>query len=150
MNNKKNNKGFSLVELIVVVAIMAVLVGVLAPAYLQYVEKSRAQKDVSAVAEVIEAVKVVVAEEDVAKAITGECTITVSDGSIDGTADSVVKDAVKKVVKAPAFTSKTHGVQKYTINIALDSDNVITVEDYAVANWSAVSVSPSVSPTTEG
>ena len=40
---KKNNKGFSLVELIVVVAIMAVLVGVLAPAYLGYVEKSRRQ-----------------------------------------------------------------------------------------------------------
>ena len=35
----RNNKGFSLVELIVVVAIMAVLVGVLAPAYLKYVEK---------------------------------------------------------------------------------------------------------------
>lgn len=40
---KTNNKGFSLVELIVVVAIMAVLVGVLAPAYLRYVEKARQQ-----------------------------------------------------------------------------------------------------------
>ena len=40
---KRNNKGFSLVELIVVVAIMAVLVGVLAPAYLGYVEKARRQ-----------------------------------------------------------------------------------------------------------
>ena len=42
MNNKKN-KGFSLIELIVVVAIMAVLVGVMAPAYLRYVEKARRQ-----------------------------------------------------------------------------------------------------------
>ena len=40
---KKNNKGFSLIELIIVVAIMAVLVGILAPAYLQYVEKARRQ-----------------------------------------------------------------------------------------------------------
>ena len=39
------NKGFSLVELIVVVAIMAVLVAILAPAYLSYVEKTRKGTD---------------------------------------------------------------------------------------------------------
>lgn len=38
---KTNNKGFSLVELIIVVAIMAVLVGVLAPQYLKYLDKSK-------------------------------------------------------------------------------------------------------------
>lgn len=38
---KKNNKGFSLVELIVVIAIMAVLVGVLAPTLIGNIEKSR-------------------------------------------------------------------------------------------------------------
>ena len=68
--NKKNNKGFSLVELIVVVAIMAVLVGVLAPAYLRYVEKSRVQKDNSAVAEVVEATKIALSEEAVADEVT--------------------------------------------------------------------------------
>ena len=43
MKTHKKNKGFRLIELIVVVAIMAVLVGVLAPAYLRYVEKTRSQ-----------------------------------------------------------------------------------------------------------
>lgn len=42
---KMNNKGFSLVELIIVIAIMAILVGVLAPQYLKYVEKSRVSAD---------------------------------------------------------------------------------------------------------
>ena len=35
-----NNKGFSLIELIVVIAIMAILVSVLAPQFMKYVEDS--------------------------------------------------------------------------------------------------------------
>ena len=62
---RKNNKGFSLVELIVVIAIMAVLMAVLAPAMLRYVEKSRVQKDESAVSEVINAVNNALAEETI-------------------------------------------------------------------------------------
>lgn len=39
------NKGFSLVELIIVIAIMAILVGVLAPQLLRYVERTRVSAD---------------------------------------------------------------------------------------------------------
>lgn len=38
---RKNKKGFSLVELIIVVAIMVALIAVLAPSYVKYVNKSR-------------------------------------------------------------------------------------------------------------
>ena len=40
-----NNKGFSLIELIVVIAIMAILVGVLAPNVMRYVRQSRVSAD---------------------------------------------------------------------------------------------------------
>lgn len=50
--SQKNNKGFSLVELIVVVAIMAVLMGILVPTLVKNVEKSKKQKDSSAVEEI--------------------------------------------------------------------------------------------------
>lgn len=46
---KMNNKGFSLVELIVVIAIMAILVGVLAPSVLGQIDKAKASKDKQAV-----------------------------------------------------------------------------------------------------
>ena len=41
----KNNKGFSLVELIIVIAIMAILVGVMAPQLIKYIEKTNVSND---------------------------------------------------------------------------------------------------------
>lgn len=46
LKEKMNNKGFSLVELLVVVAIMVVLVGVIAPSLLGNIEKSKESKDI--------------------------------------------------------------------------------------------------------
>ena len=43
---KANNKGFSLVELIIVIAIMAILVGVVGSQVVPYLEKSRKSKDI--------------------------------------------------------------------------------------------------------
>lgn len=48
MNKKLNNKGFSLIELIVVVAIMVVLIGVLSATILKYMDKTKYGKDMSA------------------------------------------------------------------------------------------------------
>lgn len=56
----ERNHGFSLVELIVVVAIIAALGGILAPAYLAYVEKTRIQRDESAAGEIYRAAEIVV------------------------------------------------------------------------------------------
>lgn len=70
---QKNNKGFSLVELIVVIAIMAVLVGVLAPQFIKYVERSRQSTDLQNVEELKNAVEVEAADNG----ITADATITI-------------------------------------------------------------------------
>ena len=44
---KINNKGFSLVELIIVIAIMAILAGALAPQLIKYIDNSRKSTDVN-------------------------------------------------------------------------------------------------------
>lgn len=45
MKKKDNNKGFSLVELIIVIAIMAILVGIVGTQVIPYLNKSRQSKD---------------------------------------------------------------------------------------------------------
>lgn len=44
---KKTNKGFSMVELIIVIAIMAILAGALAPTLIKYIARSRISADIS-------------------------------------------------------------------------------------------------------
>lgn len=61
---QKNNKGFSLVELIVVIAIMAVLVGVLAPQLIKYVEKSRESTDIQTCDNIVTAMKTYYADKE--------------------------------------------------------------------------------------
>lgn len=61
---KKDNKGFSLVELIVVVAIMAILVGLVAPQYLKYVEKSKKSADANNLDEMVRAFQIYAVDSD--------------------------------------------------------------------------------------
>ena len=130
MKNRKNNKGFSLVELIVVVAIMAVLVGVLAPAYLRYVEKTRLQKDNSAIGEICAALQTAMADEECFNEAAGAdsavvATLTAADGKL------VYKNALtnleaeaKEVVSEYELTSKQYKASGYAITIVVHEGKI--------------------------
>ena len=65
-SKKLNNKGFSLVELIIVMAIMAILVGAVAPQVFKYVERAREAKDLQLVNTAFTAVQTAVLSSEVA------------------------------------------------------------------------------------
>ena len=79
---KKNNKGFSLVELIVVIAIMAVLVGVLAPTLIGNIEKSRESKDLQNLDSIRQAVVTAMSDENVySSTVPTTGSVTVASGT---------------------------------------------------------------------
>lgn len=76
---KKNNKGFSLVELIVVVLIMAIIAVALAPQVMKWVGQSRVSKDINVYEQVYSNLQTAVAKEEVWNDIkNGVVTVTVS------------------------------------------------------------------------
>lgn len=104
LNKKKNNKGFTLVELVIVIAILAILVGILAPQYTKYVEKSRKAADVDNLEELVKAVQVYVidgASNNKAKA--EDITIKISPSGVDFGSNATAEAAFKEYV--PNYTN---------------------------------------------
>ena len=120
---KMNNKGFSLVELIIVIAIMAILAAALAPQLMKYIEKSRVSTDASTCTSIESCVNAALANEDIYKEVadkakSGSFVINVTEGpAIDKETEvpklsQELKDTLK-TVKAPKQT----GMTKYEVTI---------------------------------
>jgi type IV pilus assembly protein PilA len=112
---KKNNKGFSLVELIVVIAIMAVLVGVLAPTFIKYVESSRQSTDIQNIQQLKTTVEVECANNQNITAASIEVTGGASGTAVIKTtpADSITTTAVSTNLKSSSWQTVT-----FTYNVS--------------------------------
>lgn len=86
----ENNEGFSLVELIIVIAIMAILVGVIALQVIPYMEKSRVGKDQQTIDSVYSAFNTSLADES----ISGDLKATIKAGDDAADLATALPDAV--------------------------------------------------------
>lgn len=116
---KKNNKGFSLVELIIVIAIMAILAGALAPALIKYIAKSRKSTDVSNAQTIATAVTNALSVE----AAYDDCQATkysvANDGTQLGSEDSFTSEVTSQL-GASKFKPKYD--ESGTFDIIINSD----------------------------
>ncbi len=84
---ESDHKGFSLVEVIIVIAIMAVLVGILAPQFIKHVERSREAKDLQNIEEYKVTIESIAADKEGLDA-NMEIAITTSGGTFINVDDS--------------------------------------------------------------
>lgn len=104
---KKNNKGFSLVELIVVIVILAILIGVTIGGIYQYVNKSRVNTDINNAASIQSVIATVATDEKVNKELKPNQTVTIKWG------DSTV--ATNKIADKAAVTIDTSAGAKTAV-----------------------------------
>ena len=141
MKKEMNNKGFSLVELIIVVAIMAVLVAVLLPQYAKYLEKTKAGADKQMAGELRTAIATTLLDPD----ITDGCNASTWTGHGTAFALGTGHDHTSKfwdnVLDIMGLTTSTQtgadvaGLLKLdttaTINVLVNSDLTVHVQvDY--------------------
>ncbi len=132
----KNNKGFSLVELIIVIAIMAILVGVMAPQLIKYIEKTKVSSDVQLCDTVRSAVVTAAMDPEVVKKggglesskdvdITAGGWYTNGSGS-DGTDfDKVVEEILGKTIANIPAELKSKGAKTVKIKTGSTANNVL-------------------------
>ncbi len=137
VSGMSNNKGFSLVELIIVVAIMGVLMGVLAPQYLRFVESTREQADASAVNAVSQAMTIAMAT--VTDVTAGDKVIVGVDGSLTITSGpNFVKEVGLTVGTNIGTLDSTwagaNGTNGCTLTIAHDGQKFFVYTDTANAS----------------
>jgi len=125
---KKNNKGFSLAELIVVVLILGILAVAVTPQVMNWIDKSKVAKDKNYAGTVATAVESVALEYvGLGKATDITTSLTLNDSGISETTDFA--DDVEEMIgtgkcKKPEQANMTH----YAITVTVTDGKTVAVD----------------------
>ena len=104
----KNNKGFSLVELIIVIAIMAILVGVMAPQLIKYIEKTNVSSDTQLADSVKTAITTAMMDPSVIQSATANIPGESGWSSCGNITSGAFKEAVDEILGFDVTTIDSH------------------------------------------
>ena len=152
------NKGFSLVELIIVIAIMAILAAAIAPALIRYIDKSRRSDDVAAAETLNTATQAAFANEDAYDEVQSAIASASSDGTalatatqggtfsmITGSAPTFLEEVNSSCGnKAPSLKYKKNGASKWAIGANSAGKPVVWVYG---STLTSVQLQPSIDKT---
>ena len=127
---KLGNKGFSLVELIVVIAIMAVLVGVLAPTLIRNVEKSRESTDLQNLDSIRQAVITAMSDENVASEYASGGSFNVGSGPAAYTGAASHMNSEMSQTLAGGISLKSAAAKGNTVTVTIDANGKVSVGVY--------------------
>ena len=124
---KMNNKGFSLIELIIVIAIMAVLVAIIAPNLTRYLGKSKSQTDKTNLDEIKKQFKNAISDAATDEITNVAGTYTVDKNSVTTTATSAGAQAfqgyVSKALDADTNTKSKVDSTKDKIEVVVSGSD---------------------------
>lgn len=120
---KLDNKGFSLVEIIIVIAIMAILAAALAPQLIKYLEKAREASDHQVTETIVDCFNAAIADDNVYKELTANASVTTLDITFDSSGNPQIPTSTFPLLAAELATSlaeierpKSTGTTKYTVS----------------------------------
>ena len=135
-NEKKDNKGFSLVELIIVIAIMAILVGIVGTQVLPYINKSKEAKDLQIINSYGTAATTAYSSN--AEKVTADVDVTISDTVPTAEPQLTLYNEIKNLTNFTTINAlqnqmgSTKGKTIDSIKISIDfSAKTITTQAYS-------------------
>lgn len=143
IRKQKRNSGFSMVELIIVIAIMAVLTAALAPVLIKHIEKTRRTKDVSHATTIKDGFERAEAADDITYSMPGGIsTYTINPGYQPANPPQNIADAAFLELGTVPVSSTD---KNYSWEIIFDATNG-TVVKISLKDGSDASVNHEVYP----